>query len=84
MPILYIIKIITSILLSAESYNMELKSITMYENSPFNYGISDVWGYTDEYGNEYAIVGYLNGTKILDVSTNPGSPIEKKRVFILQ
>ena len=76
MPLIYIIKILTSILLSAESYNMEFKSITMYENSPFNYGISDVWGYTDEYGNEYAIVGYLNGTKILDVSTNPESPIE--------
>ena len=55
---------------------MELMSITMYENSQYNYGISDVWGYTDEYGNEYAIVGYLNGTKILDVSTNPEIPVE--------
>ena len=65
-----------SLLIPASSYNMDLKSITMYENSQFNYGISDVWGYTDEYGNEYAIVGYLNGTKILDVSTNPNNPIE--------
>ena len=48
----------------------------MYENSQYNYGISDVWGYTDEYGNEYAIVGYLNGSKILDVSTNPENPVE--------
>ena len=55
---------------------MELKSITMYENSPYNYGISDVWGYTDEQGNEYAIVGYLTGTKILDVSSDPNNPIE--------
>jgi choice-of-anchor B domain-containing protein len=68
--------IILSFLFSAASYNMELKSITMYENSPYNYGISDVWGYTDEYGNEYVIVGHLNGTKILDVSTNPENPIE--------
>ena len=61
---------------SSTTYNIELKSITMYENSQFNYGISDVWGYTDEFGNEYAIVGYLEGTKILDVSTNPEYPIE--------
>jgi choice-of-anchor B domain-containing protein len=68
--------ILSSFLFSASSYNMELKSITMFENSQFNYGISDVWGYTDELGNEYAIVGYKNGTKILDVSTNPANPIE--------
>ena len=48
----------------------------MFENSQYNYGISDVWGYTDEAGNEYAILGYKEGTKILDVSTNPENPIE--------
>ena len=57
-------------------YNMELKSITMFENSQYNYGISDVWGYTDEAGNEYAILGYKEGTKILDVSTDSENPIE--------
>ena len=71
-----LIIIMSSILFSGTSYNMELKSITMFENSQYNYGISDVWGYTDEAGNEYAILGYKEGTKILDVSSDPGNPIE--------
>ncbi|MDP6570284.1 MAG: choice-of-anchor B family protein [Candidatus Marinimicrobia bacterium] len=41
-------------------------------NSNDNFGVSDVWGYTDEYGNEYAIVGYRYGTYIYKV--NPISP----------
>lgn len=59
----------------AASYNMELKSVMEFQNSMDDYGVSDVWGYTDETGIEYAIVGYLNGTAIFDVSTNPDYPI---------
>ena len=39
-----------------------------FTNSSNNFGISDVWGYTDDYGIEYAIVGYQNGTSIYNVS----------------
>lgn len=73
--ILIVFGLCLSIIFSASSYNIELKSVTMYENSQLNYGISDVWGYTDEYENEYVILGYLQGTKILDVSTDPENPI---------
>ena len=34
--------------------------------------VSDIWGYVDENGNEYAIVGLEEGVSIVDV-TNPGS-----------
>ena len=37
------------------------------ENDSNNFGVSDVWGYTDETGIEYAIVGYRYGTLIFDV-----------------
>lgn len=37
--------------------------------------LNDVWGYVDELGNEYAIVGTSKGTSIVNV-TNPTSPIE--------
>lgn len=37
--------------------------------------LNDVWGYVDELGNEYAIVGTSKGTSIVDV-TIPSSPIE--------
>ncbi|MBI2280172.1 MAG: choice-of-anchor B family protein [Bacteroidetes bacterium] len=33
---------------------------------------SDIWGYVDEFGNEYAIVGLQTGVSIVDV-TNPSS-----------
>jgi len=57
-------------------YNLELLSVIEFDNDNNNYGVSDVWGYTDEYGNEYAIVGYRDGTAIYDVSTTPNNPIE--------
>lgn len=36
---------------------------------------SDIWGYVDEFGNEYAIVGNQTGTSIVDV-TDPVNPVE--------
>ena len=61
-------------------YNLDLISIIEYENDNNNYGVSDVWGYTDSTGIEYAIVGYLNGTSIVDVSSE-NAPIEITLLF---
>ena len=79
---LFIFSIAISFLLSDPiDYNIQLLSIVEYENSNNDYGVSDVWGYTDEYGNEYAIVGYQFGTSILDVSTDLSSPIEVANIL---
>ena len=63
---------------AAINYNLELvnqvENITQY-NSNSNFGVSDVWGYTDETGIEYAIIGYRYGTFIYDVSSDPDNPI---------
>ena len=59
-----------SILTAQQSYNMSLLGRLDYEQ-----GLNDVWGYVDQLGNEYAIVGVLNGTSIVDV-TNPSVPLE--------
>lgn len=37
--------------------------------------LSDVWGYVDEEGNEYALVGVYNGFSVVDV-TDPTNPEE--------
>jgi choice-of-anchor B domain-containing protein len=37
--------------------------------------LNDVWGYVDELGNEYAIVGTTKGTSIVDLS-DPTNPTE--------
>lgn len=38
-------------------------------------GYNDVWGYTDEEGREYALLGVRNGTSVIDLS-DPASPRE--------
>lgn len=58
-------------LAAQQSYNMTLLGQLDYED-----GVNDVWGYADQQGNEYALVGLVNGTSIVDV-TDPAQPIEK-------
>lgn len=38
-------------------------------------GLNDIWGYEDEDGNEYAIVGAMDGVSVVDV-TDPANPTE--------
>lgn len=40
-----------------------------------NQNLNDIWGYVDENGNEYALVGGTKGTSIVDI-TLPSSPVE--------
>ena len=42
---------------------------------PYSQSLSDVWGYVDEAGNEYALVGTFSGLSIVDV-TDPSVPVE--------
>lgn len=44
-------------------------------NGIHNTGLNDVWGYVDEDGNEYALVGANDGTSVVDV-TDPNNPVE--------
>lgn len=41
----------------------------------YNQRLNDIWGYTDELGNEYALVGGTKGTSVVDIS-NPANPTE--------
>ena len=49
-------------------YNLQVITQIEIENASNNYGVSDVWGYTDETGIEYAIVGYEYGTHIYKIT----------------
>lgn len=48
-----------------------------YLDIPSNHSVilNDIWGYVDEAGNEYAIVGTTDGVSIVDV-TDPANPVE--------
>ena len=37
--------------------------------------LNDIWGYTDELGNEYALVGAEKGVSVVDI-TDPQNPVE--------
>ena len=69
-----VLMVLSKITMASVSFNLELIShvedVTQF-NSNGNYGVSDVWGYTDETGVEYAIIGYRYGTFIYDVSSDP-------------
>ena len=56
-----------SMLFSSQNYNIQLVENIAVDsfNSNSDFGVSDVWGYTDELGTEYAIVGYQYGTSII-------------------
>lgn len=62
-----------SFTLSAQ-LNIELRSNIPYELTR-GAQLSSIWGYVDELGNEYAIVGTDRGTAIVDV-TDPDQPVE--------
>lgn len=42
---------------------------------PYAQDLSDVWGYVDEEGNEYALVGVFNGLSVVNV-TDKANPVE--------
>ena len=72
---------ITYLIVSQETfnYNLDLIHNINYENADNNFGVSDVWGYTDESGIEYAIVGYQYGTSIMNISEP--NPIEVANIL---
>lgn len=55
---------------SIAQLNVELLGQLSYDEE-----LSDVWGYVDETGKEYALVGLYNGFSVVDV-TNPQNPVE--------
>ncbi|MBL6659322.1 MAG: choice-of-anchor B family protein [Cryomorphaceae bacterium] len=72
-PKLLTLLFVTSFGITAQnSLNISLKGQTTYLND-----LSDIWGYTDSSGNEFALVGTRAGVSIVDVS-NASSPIKKQ------
>ncbi len=53
--------------------------MTFLGNLDYTPDLSDIWGYVDDNGKEYAIVGLENAVSIVDVS-NPANPIELENI----
>lgn len=69
--------LITIIILQSlySSAQLNLSLITNYVYPPARGEMSDIWGYVDQTGIEYAIVGMENGVSIMDLS-NSANPVE--------
>jgi choice-of-anchor B domain-containing protein len=61
-------------IVGAQNFNLELLGQVNYQQL-HNTNLNDVWGYVDEEGNEYALVGAAKGVSIVNVS-DPTNPIE--------
>ncbi|MBL7929170.1 MAG: choice-of-anchor B family protein [Bacteroidia bacterium] len=64
------------IVLHSQSQNQNL---TLRANLPYSSVLSNIGGYVDNFGNEYALVGWDDGLSIVDV-TVPTNPIIKFQV----
>ena len=73
MKIFCLLLILFSATVSAQN-NIDSLSHIDYQ-ALHNANLNDVWGYVDELGNEYAIVGTSKGTSVVDV-TDPSNPFE--------
>ncbi|MDX1652952.1 MAG: choice-of-anchor B family protein [Brumimicrobium sp.] len=60
--------------LFGQNANINLLSHVDYENL-HSTELNDVWGYVDETGKEYALVGARKGVSVVDVS-DPSNPVE--------
>lgn len=56
-----------------------IQNISLLSRIEYDEALSDVWGYTDENGREYALVGMQNGTSIVDLNDR-SNPVEVARV----
>lgn len=59
----------------AQNFNITLLSNLPYTTPPGNSDLSNIGGYVDPLGKEYALVGWEQGLSIVDVS-NPANPVQ--------
>jgi choice-of-anchor B domain-containing protein len=71
--LLTLIAIAPSLGLHAQLNMTELSNLSYFQLH--NADCNDVWGYVDEMGNEYALVGTTEGVGVVNV-TNPAAPVE--------
>jgi choice-of-anchor B domain-containing protein len=69
-------KLIVILLFLASGFSVSAQ-LNMQQLGKLSYSndLSDIWGYADSNGNEYALVGVFNGFSIVDV-TDPANPVE--------
>lgn len=60
---------------SLSLFAQSAKNLSLVAHVPFPVDLNDVWAYVDGNGNEYALVGRVDGVSIFDL-TDPSTPVE--------
>lgn len=63
-----------SVLAFQFSFSQASKNVTLLANVPFQGGLNDCWGYVDGNGDEYALVGLMDGGVAIVSLANPSNP----------
>ncbi|RYM34723.1 choice-of-anchor B family protein [Brumimicrobium glaciale] len=74
MKYLFVLTFLISLSGWTQNYNLDSLSHIDY-NVLHSSELNDIWGYTDELGNEYALVGAEKGVSVVDI-TDPQNPVE--------
>lgn len=69
------ITLLLCFLLQLNLLAQSIQNISLLSKIEYDVELSDIWGYTDENGREYALVGLETGTAIVDI-TDPNNPKE--------
>ena len=77
---IYIMKKICTLLLfllpALFSFSQSSLNVTVTGSLSYTQNLSDVWGYVDGNGTEWAIVGAFDGVSLVDLG-NPANPVER-------
>jgi len=68
-------KLLCTLLLLYSINMLAQENLNILANLPYEEGLSDVWGYADGMGEEYALVGTVEGFSIVQIS-DPTNPVE--------
>ncbi len=69
-----------SLIILLITYLSDYAQLDSLSNLKYSSELNDVWGYEDELGNEYALVGLKDGFSVVDIS-DPRIPNEVFRAF---
>lgn len=56
-------------------FGQNIENMALLSQKEYDVDLSDIWGYTDTNGREYALVGLVTGTSIVDLN-DPRNPVE--------
>jgi len=72
---LFVLSCLTYLISLSTLTSQNIENMALLSQKKYEANLSDIWGYTDTNGREYALVGLVTGTSIVDLN-DPRNPVE--------